>query len=67
MLQLNEQDPSRIVIDHDNRLTMINTMLLEPSAYPYILLSQCERPFIHRCQVKWVGHMLLDMIQKEVL
>ena len=62
-LQLNENDPERTVIEHDNGFTMVNTRLIERAGNePYVLPSQCEQVFYSEV---WVGHLLLDMIQEE--
>ena len=41
-LRMNECDPKRIVIEHANRFTMVNTRAHEPAIEPYVLPSQCE-------------------------
>ena len=41
-LRLNQCDPNRTIIEHDNGFTMVNTRLFEPGADPYVLPSQCE-------------------------
>ena len=41
-LRLNQCDPNRTIIEHDNGFTMVNTMLFEPGTMPYVLPSQCE-------------------------
>ena len=65
-LRLNQNDPDRMVIQHDNGFTMINTMSFEPVGDdPYVLPSQCEQVFTQRFQINRVGHLLLDMIQEE--
>ena len=46
MLQLNQNDPDRTIIQHDNGFTMINTRPFEPFGdEPYVLPSQCEQVF----------------------
>ena len=42
---MNERDTERIVIEHANVFTMVNTRALEPSTEPYVLPSQCEQAF----------------------
>ena len=42
---MNEHDPERIVIEHANGFTMVNTRALEPSTQPYVIPSQCEQVF----------------------
>ena len=44
-LQLNQHDPDRTIIEHDNGFTMVNTRLFEPGINPYVLPSQCEQVF----------------------
>ena len=38
-LQMNEREPKRIVIEHANGFTMINTRILELGIEPYVLPS----------------------------
>ena len=45
MLQLNQCDPDRTIIEHDNGFTMVNARLFEPGTEPYVLPSQCEHVF----------------------
>ena len=42
---MNQRDPDRTIIEHDNGFTMVNTRLFEPRMEPYVLLSQCEQVF----------------------
>ena len=42
---MNEHDPKRIVIEHANGFTMVNTRAFEPGTEPYVLPSQCEQVF----------------------
>ena len=43
---MNQRDPDRIVIEHANGFTMVNTRLLESrTSGPYVLPSQCEHVF----------------------
>ena len=42
---MHERDPERIVIEHDNGFTMVNTRAFEPGIEPYVLPSQCEQVF----------------------
>ena len=42
MLQLNQCDPDRTIIEHDNGFTMVNKRLFETGTKPYVLPSQCE-------------------------
>ena len=44
-LWLNQQDPGRPIIEHDNGFAMINTRFFEPRMKPYFLPSQCEHVF----------------------
>jgi len=44
-LRMNERDPKRIVIEHANGFTMVNTRALEPGIEPYVLPIQCEQVF----------------------
>ena len=44
-LRLNQFDPDRTIIEHDNGFTMVNTRLFEPRMQPYVLPSQCEQVF----------------------
>ena len=41
-LRLNQHDPDRTIIEHDNGFNMVNTRLFEPGMKPYALPSQCE-------------------------
>ena len=45
MLRLNQRDPNRTIIEHDNGFTMVNTRLFEEGTEPYVLPSQCEQVF----------------------
>ena len=40
---MNERDTERIVIEHANVFTMVNTRALELGTVPYVLPSQCEQ------------------------
>ena len=42
---MNQRDPDRTSIEHDNGFTMVNTMLFEPGMDPYVLPIQCEQVF----------------------
>ena len=42
---MNQRDPDRTIIEHDNGFTMVNTRLFEPGTEPYVLPSQCEQVF----------------------
>ena len=45
-LRLNQNDPDRTIIQHDNGFTMINTRSFEPVGDdPYVIPSQCEQVF----------------------
>ena len=44
-LLLNQRDPDRTIIEHDNGFTIVNTRLFEPGTDPYVLPSQCEQVF----------------------
>ena len=44
-VQLNQCDPDRTIIEHDNGFTMVNTRLFEPGTDPYVIPSQCEQVF----------------------
>ena len=44
-LRLNQRDPDRTIIEHDNGFTMVNTRLFELGTEPYVLPSQCEQVF----------------------
>ena len=44
-LRLNQRDPDRTIIEHDNGFTMVNTRLFELGAEPYVLPSQYEQVF----------------------
>jgi hypothetical protein len=44
-LRMNERDPDRTVILHDNGFTMVNTRSFEPGTDHYVLPSQCEQVF----------------------
>ena len=58
MLRLNQRDPDRTIIEHDNGFTMVNTRLFEPGIEPYVLPSQCEHVFYSEVLGK-VGYHLL--------
>ena len=47
MLQLNQRDTYRTIIEHDSRFTMVNTRLIEPGTEPYVLPSHCEHVFYY--------------------
>ena len=64
-LQINERDPERTVIEHDNGFTMVNTREFELGTKPYVLQSQCEQVFYSEVPGKAGWYMLLDMIQEE--
>ena len=42
---MNQRDPDRTIIEHDNGFTMVNTRLFELGMNPYVLPSQCEHVF----------------------
>ena len=42
---MNERDPNRTVILHDNGFTMVITRSFEPRTYCYVLPSQCKQVF----------------------
>ena len=42
---MNERDPDRTIIQHDNGFTMFNTRNVEWGSEPYVLPSQCEHVF----------------------
>ena len=44
-LQMNECDLDRIIIEHDNRFTMVNTISFELGINDYVLQSQCKQVF----------------------
>jgi hypothetical protein len=44
-LRMNERDPDRTVILHDNGFTMVNTRSFEPGTDHYVLPRQCEQVF----------------------
>ena len=44
-LRLNQRDPDKTIIEHDNGFTMVNTKLFAPRTQPYFLPSQCEQVF----------------------
>ena len=44
-LQLNQCDPNRTIIEHDNGFTIVNARLFEPRMDPYVLPIQCELVF----------------------
>ena len=44
-LRLNQRDPDKTIIEHDNGFTMVNTRLFGPGTEPYVLPSQCEQLF----------------------
>jgi hypothetical protein len=48
-LRINERDPERTVIQHDNGFTMVNTSTFEPGLESYVIPSQCEQVFY--CEV----------------
>jgi hypothetical protein len=43
MLQMNEHDPKRTVIEHANGFTMVNTRTFEPGTKTYVLPRKCEQ------------------------
>ena len=42
---MNQCDPYRINIEHDNGFTMVNTRLFTQEMEPYVFPSQCEHVF----------------------
>ena len=44
-LRLNQRDPEKTIIEHDNGFNMVNTRLFGPRMKPYVLPSQCEHIF----------------------
>ena len=44
-LRLNQCDPDRTIIEHDNGFTMVNTRLFDSGTEPYVPPSQCEQVF----------------------
>ena len=44
---MNQRDPDRTIIEHDNGFTMVNTRLFEPRTEPYVLPSQSEQVFYY--------------------
>jgi hypothetical protein len=51
-LQMNERDPERIIIEHPNGFTMVNTRTFEPGTKAYALPSQCEQVIYSEVQGK---------------
>ena len=47
-LRLNQRDPDRTIIEHDNGFTMVNTRLFEPRTKPYVLLGKAGWSFVVR-------------------
>jgi hypothetical protein len=45
MLQMNEHDPDRTIIEHANGFSMVNTRTFELGTKKYVLPSQCEQAF----------------------
>ena len=43
MLQMNERNPERTIIEHANGFTMVNTRELEPDTKTYVLPIHCEQ------------------------
>jgi len=56
------QDYERIVIDHDNGFTMINTTRYELNTKPCVLPSQCEEVFYSQvlCRSSWSFVVIFD-------
>jgi hypothetical protein len=46
---------------------MIKTMVFERGHDRYVFPSQCEQSFTQMFQVRGIGHLLLDMIQEEMM
>ena len=44
-LRLNQRDPDKTIIEHDNGFTRVNTRLFELGIEPYVLPIQCEQVF----------------------
>lgn len=61
------QCDERIIIDHDNVFTMINTTRYELNKNPYVIRTQCEWVFYSQVQIEKVGHLLLDLVQEKGL
>ena len=57
-LRLNQHDPDRTIIEHDNGFTMVNTRLFEPKRRPMFFQDNVNMYFTQRFQVKWAGHLL---------
>ena len=57
-LQLNQCDPYRTIIEHDNGFTMVNTRLFMQEMEPYVFPIQCEQVFYFEVPAKVVGHLL---------
>ena len=54
-LRLNQCNPNRTIIEHDNGFTMVKTRLFESGTEPYVLPSQCEQVFYSKVlgKVAW--------------
>ena len=50
---MNERDLDKMVIEHDNIFTMVNTRSSEPREDHYILPSQCEQLFYSKVPYRW--------------
>ena len=62
MLRLNQRDPVRTIIEHDNGFTMVNTRLFKQGTEPYVLPSQCEHVFSFKvpCRGGWSFYVRHD-------
>ena len=46
-LRLNQHEPDKTILEHDNGFTMVNTRLFEPGIEPYVLPSQYKHVFYY--------------------
>ena len=64
-LRMNECDPNKTIILHDNRFTMVNTRSFELGTDHYVLQSQCEQVFYSEVLGKAGWSFVVTMIQEE--
>ena len=65
MLQMNEHDPNRTIILHDNGFTMVSSHHLSQEHIVMFFQDNVNKSFTHRFEVEQVDHLLLDMLQEE--
>ena len=52
-LWLNQRDPNKTIVEHDNGFTMVNTRFFEPGTKPCVHPSQWEHGFYFEVLSRW--------------